>query len=226
MTLKLYHCDETRSMRSLWLLNELGIPFDVVTMPFDHKYLRAPEYLAVHPLGRVPALVDGDLTLYESGAIAEYLCETYDSANRLNRGLGHPERYEWLKWIHFAETVLIPCQNLVQQYVFVPAEQRSEIVQYFEARRLGKTLDVLETIFAGRDYLLNSGFSAADTSVGFSLYFAQAFVTFDDHPKVRAYLERVTGRPAFKKAQPENPMAWLKPLLGSKRHPATGKVIA
>src|SRR5688572_17179033 len=125
MTLKLYHCHETRSMRTLWLLHELGIPFELETMPFDHKVLRAPEYLAIHPLGRIPALVDGDMRLIESGAIAEYLCERYDDG-KLGRPLGHPERYQWLQWIHFAETVIIPCQNLVQQYVFVPPEHRSE----------------------------------------------------------------------------------------------------
>ena len=69
MALTLYHCPETRSMRSLWLLNELEVPFDLIEMPFDHKFLRAKEYLAIHPLGRIPALVDGDLTLFESGAI-------------------------------------------------------------------------------------------------------------------------------------------------------------
>jgi len=226
MTVKLYHCHETRSMRTLWLLNELGIPFDLETMPFDHKYLRSPEYLGVNPLGRIPAIVDGDLTLYESGAIAEYLVEKYDTPKtKLIRGMGDPERYEWLKWIHFAETVIIPCQNMVQQYVFVPKEQRSEITVYFEVRRLGKTLDAVESILADRDYLLKSGFSAADCGVGFSIYFASAFVTLDAHPRVKAYLERISARPAFKKSQPENPLAWLKPMLGPMRNPNTGKVL-
>jgi glutathione S-transferase len=225
MTVKLYHCHETRSMRTLWLLNELGIPFDVETMPFDHKFLRSKDYLGINPLGRIPAIVDDGMTLYESGAIAEYLVEKYDTKNVLNRPIGHAERYEWLKWIHFAETVIIPCQNMVQQYVFVPKEQRSEITIYFEVRRLGKVFDALEAILADREYLLKSGFSAADCGVGFSVYFSSAFVTHDAHPRVKAYLERISARPAFKKSQPENPLAWLKPLLGPLRNPNTGKVI-
>jgi glutathione S-transferase len=225
MTVKLYHCHETRSMRTLWLLNELGIPFDVETMPFDHKFLRSKDYLGINPLGRIPAIVDDGMTLYESGAIAEYLVEKYDTKNVLNRPIGHAERYEWLKWIHFAETVIIPCQNMVQQYVFVPKEQRSEITVYFEVRRLGKVFDALEAILADREYLLKSGFSAADCGVGFSVYFSSAFVTHDEHPRVKAYLERISARPAFKKSQPENPLAWLKPLLGPLRNPNTGKVI-
>src|SRR5580698_10355089 len=83
MSMTLYSCPETRSMRSLWLLNELGVPFDLVDMPFDHKFLRAKGYLAIHPLGRIPALKDEDMTLFESGAICEYLCEKYNSP--LNR---------------------------------------------------------------------------------------------------------------------------------------------
>jgi 2-keto-4-pentenoate hydratase/2-oxohepta-3-ene-1,7-dioic acid hydratase in catechol pathway len=122
----LYSCPETRSMRSLWLLNELGVPFELVDMPFDHKYLRSKEYLAVHPLGRIPALKDEDLTMFESGAICEYLCEKYNSP--LYRAPGHPERAHWLQWIHYAETLLVHGQNLVQQYVFVSEAERSPVV--------------------------------------------------------------------------------------------------
>ena len=75
-------------MRSLWLLNELYIPFELVDMPFDLKVMRSAEYLAVHPLGRVPCLVDGAFRLFESGAIAEYLCERYPQAG-LGRLAGH-----------------------------------------------------------------------------------------------------------------------------------------
>jgi glutathione S-transferase len=217
MSLTLYSCPETRSMRSLWLLNELGVPFELVDMPFDHKYLRAKEYLAIHPLGRIPALVDGDLTLFESGAICEYLCEKYESP--LNRPVGHPERPHWLQWIHYAETLLVHGQNLVQQYVFVSEAERSPVVINLESRRIGKGLDMLETILANQDYILPSGFSGADTSLGFSVYFITAFVELDQHPNVQAYLERIMARPAFKKSMPEGqtiPLEWLLPRLGPK----------
>lgn len=124
---KLYHCDGARSMRSLWLLHELGLEFELVTLPFSMAGLRTPDYLAVSPLGRVPCLVDGDLTLFESGAIAQYLCETYDDG-RLHRAPGHPERPAWLQWLHYAETVAAHGASLVQQQVFVPPEQRSPVV--------------------------------------------------------------------------------------------------
>ena len=217
MSLTLYSCPETRSMRSLWLLNELAVPFELVDMPFDHKFLRAKEYLAIHPLGRIPALVDGDLTLFESGAICEYLCEKYDSP--LNRPIGNPERPHWLQWIHYAETLLVHGQNLVQQYVFVSEAERSPVVINLESRRIGKGLDMLETILAGQEYILPSGFSGADTSLGFSVYFITAFVELDQHPNVQAYLDRIMARPAFKKSMPEGqtiPLEWLLPRLGPK----------
>lgn len=228
MALTLYHCAETRSMRSLWLLEELGLPFKLVEMPFDHTQLRTPEYRKIHPLGRVPAITDGDLTLFESGAIAEYLCEKYDAENRLGRPMGHPERPKFLQWIHFAETVIIPCQNMVQQYVFTPPEARAEMVLYFETRRLGKCLDALERVLGGQDYLLPSGFSAGDVGVGFSVYFASAFVTFTAHPRVKAYLDRLTARPAFQKSLPQGrqPLEWFIPKLGPIRDPNTGRPVA
>jgi glutathione S-transferase len=215
MTMTLYHCPETRSMRTLWLLNELGVPFELVSMPFDHKFLRAKDYLAVHPLGRIPALVDDDLTIFESGAICEYLCEKYGS--ELGRAPGDPERPRWLQWVHFAETMLVHGQNLVQQWIFVSEAERSPIVINLESRRIGKCLDMLERILANQEYILPSGFSAADTSLGFSVYFVTAFVTFDVHPAVQAYYDRIWARPAFQQSMPPGQtkaLEWLLPRLG------------
>jgi glutathione S-transferase len=216
MAITLHHCPETRSMRSLWLLNELGLPFTLNEMPFDHKFLRTREYLAVHPLGRIPALVDGDLTIFESGAICEYLCETYPSHD-LWRPLGHPERPLWLQWVHFAETMLVHGQNLVQQWIFVSEAERSPVVINLESRRIGKCLDMLEDHLGRHDYILPSGFSAADTSLGFSVYFVTAFVSFDTHPAVQAYYDRLFARPAFRQSMPAGqtkPLEWLLPRLG------------
>ena len=212
----LYHCSETRSMRSLWLLNELGIPFDVVEMPFDLKVLRAPEYLAVHPLGRIPALKDGGVTLFESGALSQYLCERYDTKG-LDRPIGHPERPYWLQWIHFAETMIVHAASLVQQWVFISDAERSPAVIKLESRRIGKCLDVLESVLSNQETLLPSGFSAADTNVGFSVYFATAFVSLESHPACEAYRRRNLARPAFRKSLPKGqtePLDWLKPRLG------------
>ncbi|MEP2861858.1 glutathione S-transferase N-terminal domain-containing protein, partial [Parvibaculum sp.] len=120
--LTLYHCNGSRSMRSLWLLHEMGIEFELKELPFSMEGLRTPEYLSVSPLGRVPCLVDGDVSVFESGAIAQYLGEHYDPESKLHRPAGHAERAEWLIWLHYAETMAVHGASLVQQKVFIAKE--------------------------------------------------------------------------------------------------------
>jgi len=209
--LKLYHCAETRSMRSLWLLNELQIPFELIDMPFDLSVMRSADYLAVHPLGRVPCIVDGDFRLFESGAIAEYLCERYPAAG-LGRLAEDAERYEWLQWIHYSETVAVHAATLVQQRFFIASADRSAVVVKLEGRRLEKTVEVLQASLGERHYLLRSGFSAADIGVGYSLHLADRLITLAKFPRVLQYLERLRARPAFQASIPAGsvrPIAWL-----------------
>jgi glutathione S-transferase len=209
--LKLYHCSETRSMRSLWLLNELEIPFELVDMPFDLKVMRSAEYLSVHPLGRVPCLVDGAFRLFESGAIAEYLCERYPQAG-LGRLAGDSERYQWLQWIHYSETMAVHAASLVQQRYFIAPPDRSAVIAKLEGRRLEKAVQVVETQLTDRDYLLRTGFSAADIGVGYSLHLASRLIALAGFVGVSRYLERLRARPAFQASLPKGstgPIAWL-----------------
>jgi glutathione S-transferase len=209
--LKLYHCAETRSMRSLWLLNELQIPFELVEMPFDLSVMRSADYLAVHPLGRVPCLVDDDFRLFESGAIAEYLCERYPESG-LGRLGQDPERDEWLQWIHFCETMAVHAAALVQQRFFIAQADRSPVIAKLEGRRLEKAVQVLEPRLTDREYLLRSGFSAADIGVGYSLHLADRLIDLAKSPNVTRYLGRLRARPAFRASlQPgsTHAIAWL-----------------
>jgi glutathione S-transferase len=199
--LTLYHSPRSRSMRTLWLLNELGLDFELITMPLDLKILRAPEYLAIHPLGRVPCLVDDGRAIFESGAIAQYLCETYDPDQRLGRPPGHPERAEYLQWIHFAETIAVHGASLVQQRVFIAENERSPAVHKLESKRLEKAIGVVDRHLGdGRSFLLTSAFSAADTNVGYSVSMGRSFLGLDALPYARAYLERLEQRSAFQTA--------------------------
>ncbi len=188
-------------MRSLWLLHELGLEFEVVTHTLGPA-LRDPAYLAVHPLGRVPALIDGPVRLFESGAICEYLCEQYDPGT-LWRVPGHPERAAWLNWLHFAETMGQHLAALTQAHVVIqPPEARPQIIMKLEAKRLSKTLDVLEAGLDGHDYLLPGGFSAVDTGIGYSLYLAGHFVPLEPYPNVERYFYRLQDRDAWRKSLP------------------------
>ena len=198
-------------MRSLWLLNELRIPFELIDMPFDLSVMRSADYLAVHPLGRVPCLADGDFRLFESGAIAEYLCERY-SESGLGRLAGNPERYEWLQWIHYSETMAVHAASLVQQRFFIAAADRSAVIAKLEGRRLEKAVQVLEPRLIDRDYLLRSGFSAADIGVGYSLHLADRLIELARFPNVARYLESLRARPAFRASLPQgstHAISWL-----------------
>lgn len=202
MSITLYHVPGSRSVRTLWLLREMGVEFQLEELAFTLQALRSPAYLQVHPLGRVPCLQDGDTTIFESGAITEYLCEKYDSP--LMRGRGDTERPQWLQWLHFAETMAVHGASLVQQVVFVPKENRSQAVKEIEQRRLGQTLSVLNKHLEGRDYILPTGFSAVDTNVGYSVQLAKGFIPIDRWENVVAYRERVIGRPAAQQSFPAN----------------------
>ncbi len=202
----LHHAPQTRSMRTLWLLNELDVDFQVRIRAFD-KTLRDPEYLSLSPAGRVPALeIDGE-RMFETGAITQYLCERF-SPDRLGRSVGSPDRMAWLVWVHFAETLSQHTAALTQQHVALRDDaMRSPIVMKLEAARVAKCLDALEarlsTPVENRDYLLTSGFSAADISVGQAVYMSRFFVTLDDHPAVAEWYERISERQGFKASLPQ-----------------------
>ena len=202
--LKLYHCPNARSMRSLWLLYELNINFELVEMPFDQKYTRSPEYLSVHPLGRVPCLVHNQTTLYESGAICQYLCEIFDKEDKLGRSIGHKEHAEWLQWLHYAETVAVHGASLVQQNIIIAEELRSPVVIKLESRRLEKAIEVLNDHLNGREYLLESGFSAVDTAVGYSIHMGSMFIKISEYKNIVSYYNKLKNREAFRKSLPKD----------------------
>ena len=198
-------------MRSLWLLHELDVPFELVEMPFDLCYTRSPNYREVHPLGRVPCLVDEGFRLFESGAITQYLCERFPH-KCLGRLRLDVERFEWLQWVHYSETIATHAAALVQQRLFIQPEERSSAVIKLESARLAKALALIDTQVRNQDHLLASGFSAADISVGYSIHLASRFADLDKLPGVRAYYERLKLRTAFKQSLPagwDRPLAWL-----------------
>ena len=203
--IRLHHCPQTRSMRVFWLLHELGVPFELVTHPFD-KSLRDPAYLELSPAGRVPALELDGMTMFESGAMTEYLCELFAEAG-LGRLPGDPERAEWLTWLHFAETVSQHTAALTQQHVALYDDSmRSPIVMKLEAARLKKCYAAIEARLSGvegkRDTLLTTGFCAADIAVGQAVYMALHFATLDGFPAVADWYARISSRPAFKASLP------------------------
>ncbi|MEM1273184.1 MAG: glutathione S-transferase family protein [Pseudomonadota bacterium] len=199
--IRLHHVPESRSMRILWLLHELGLDFDIRTWPFD-KTLRSAQYLALNPAGRVPALEINGARYFESGALIELLCEMYPERG-LGRLPGDPERPSWLTWVHFAETISQHSAALTQQHIVLREDHmRSPVVMKIEAARIAKCYDALDDQLEGRDYLLSSGFSAADVAIGQAVYMARRFTKFDDHPALAAWVGRIEQRPAYQASLP------------------------
>ena len=201
----LYHVPQSRSMRVLWLLNELDVEFRLVELPFD-KSLRRPEFLSLSPAGRVPALeIEGE-RMFESGAIIEYLCERFPERG-MGRAPGDMDRMAWLGWVHFAETVSQHVAALTQQHIALYDDtMRSPVVMKLEAARLRKCYAAIEarlsTPVENRDYLLTSGYSAADICVGQAVYMSQHFATLEGFPETAAWVERLSERQSYQDALP------------------------
>lgn len=199
--LVLHHVAYSRSFRILWLLAEMDLKPEIKHYRITDGSLRAPEYLEKSPAGRVPALEIDGTVLFESGAITQYLTETRSELG-LGRAPGHPERQQFLEWLHYAETMASRIEALNLSWVFLrdPAT-RSDTLCKIEARRLELSLAPLDELLKSQDYLLASGFSAADTMLGYNILAAPYYVRLDPYPNLRSYIERIEARAAFQQAR-------------------------
>ena len=194
--IRLHHCYQTRSDRTLWLLTDLGVDFDLHVYPFDAT-LREEPYRSINPIGRVPALeIDGHVMI-ESGAMAEVLAERFADRG-MTRATDHAERMDYLMFIHFAETLSVHCANLTQQHIVLYEDSmRSPLLMKLEAKRLERCIASLEPRLGRHGFLLSSGISAADFGVAQAALMAQRFVRLDAYIHVRAWLDRMTALPSY-----------------------------
>jgi len=195
--IKLYHAPRTRSVRIHWLLEELGIPYTLETVDFVPP---STPFAQRTPSGKFPAIEDGDVTMFESGAILEYILERYGKG-RLAPPPGTAARAPYLQWVHFAEaTAFPPMGNMAWHMMFrQDADQLPGAMADYRGWALA-ALDVLERGLAGRDYLLGGELSGADIMMGFTVMCAKWFGFLDQrYPNINAYLARLEERPAFRK---------------------------
>ncbi len=197
--IRLHHVPWSRSFRVLWLLTEMGIEPELIRYRIGDREMRSPEMLALSPAGRVPALEIDGITLFESSAILHYLCETRPE-HGFGRAPGDPERVRFLELLSFAETMASLIEQLNLNHIFLrPPAKPSPVVIKLNTARLRATLAALDRMVAG-DYLLEGGFSAADTMMGFNLFAAPYYVKLDPWPGLQAYWQRLEARPGFQKA--------------------------
>ena len=208
-----HHLNNSRSQRVLWLLEELGLDYNVVRYQRNAETMLAPPSLRkAHPLGKSPVVVDGENTLAESGAILEYLVERYDSARKFAPSPGTPEQLRYRYWMHYAEGSAMP--PLLMSLVFsrikrapMPFFARpvargiaDKVMKSFVGPQVKLHLDYMEGELGKSRWFAGDDFSAADIQMSFPVEAASARYGFDDKPNLRAFLQRIHGRPAYQKA--------------------------
>lgn len=198
---RLHHVPFSRSFRILWLLQELGITPEIVLHDIRKGDMQDPAYRAMSPAGRAPALEIDGITVFESGAICQYLTETRAEAG-LAPAPGHPDRVAYLEALHFAETMAALVEQLNVNHIFLrDPTQASPVVIKLNTARLKGTLRAMEDMLRDEGYLLRSGFSAADCMMGFNLFAVPYYVHLEPFPKLRAYKDRLEARPAYQAAR-------------------------
>lgn len=198
--MKIYFASNSRAVRIVWLFEELGLPYDLETFKLGEKRMREPGYLGVHPMGRVPALEDGDTTIFESGAIVEYVLARYGNG-RLAPKVDDPAFADYLQWLHYSEGMLMPQVNIiVVETLFLPEEKRNQVNVDRATRVLSKMLSAVDERLQDRDYLTGE-FSGADIMTGHACVVSKRLgADVSDKPNVAAYVERLMARPALAKA--------------------------
>ena len=209
-----HHLENSRSQRVLWMLEELGEPYEVRRWQRGPDMMAPPELRRIHPLGKSPVVVDGGLTLAETGLILTYLCERYGTGSLAPPGgdTRAPERLAWLYWLHYAEGSAMP--PLLIRMIFGMLPKRSPLplrpfAKLLSAginrRLLGPQLamhfDFWESALRATGWFAGSDFTAADAMMSFPIEAAASRVGFgSDRPALTDFLARIHTRPAYRRA--------------------------
>ncbi|PWE26798.1 glutathione S-transferase [Pararhodobacter marinus] len=198
--IELWHSKDSRSLRALWTLEELGLDYRLHVLPFPPR-LHDPDFTQINPLGTVPYFTDGVTRMTESAAIVHYLTQRH-GAGTLAVAPEDPDYGDWLNWMYHADATLTFPQTLVLRYGrFEPVERRQKQVVEDYTQWFFSRLKLVNARLDGAEYLCAGRFTAADIAVGYALYLADV-IGLGAHlkPQTRAWLERITARPAFARA--------------------------
>jgi len=198
VSMKLYHAPGTSALRCRWMLEELGAPYELVNLSLAAGEHKRPEYLQIHPLGSVPALVAGEQAFIESAAIVMHLADQ-DPEQRFAPPPGSPARGHYYQWILFAMTSLYNAVHTPYLRKFF----RNEDATADEVQTLARHLAITDELLTRQPFLLGDQFSAADVVFGGMLVWADACGMLLGRQPHSAYLERLRARPAFQRAAAE-----------------------
>ena len=198
--IKLYLTPNTRAGRVAWLLEELNMEYELEILPFTKEGLKSPEHRARHALGRVPVIEDGDISIFESGAIIQYILDKYDDKG-LKPAVESNDYPYYLQWFHYCEGMVMPPMNqIVVHTVLLPPDRRDEAVLNQATNLLSKALKPVNEFLEGKDYLIGD-FSAADCMLGHSCFMSNRFGTVSDEMQnIKRYISNIESRSAFQKA--------------------------
>ena len=198
--MELYHSVSARSFRALWMLEELGLPYQLKMLPFPPRVM-ARSFLELNPLGTVPLLIDGDARLTESSAICQYLC-SYVPGTTLSVQPGDAAYASYLNWLFMSDATLTFPLTLVLRYThFEPPERRQpQVVQDYARWFLGR-LKAVEAATSQREFLCADRFTAADIAASYALMLSE-FLDMREQwgPATQAYWQRLRERPAFQRS--------------------------
>lgn len=198
--IKIYHSRRARSARVVWLLEELGVPYELEQVDFKPATLKSPEYLKLHPLGQIPVMQEDGVTIFESGAIVEYLLEKYGQG-RLAPSPGTPQRAEYLQWFHYGEASLARYMSDIVRLRFREQVQEGDPTLAKARERFAETLAVVDRALAGREFICGPDFSAADIMIAYGIVMARIVRELPaEFANLGAYLERLKPRPAYERA--------------------------
>ncbi len=200
--IKLYHAYPTRSLRVRWLMEELGLEYDIERIAFSKGEHKSPEYLAIHPLGRLPAMTDGDVKMFESGAMLEYIMDKHGDGGLRPKG-GTAASAEYLQWFHFGESTFQPYLSIIARHsVILPEEDRILAAAADAQGGVTDCLALLNAHLEGKEFIAGDSFSAADIMTAYPLVLANLFgiLPSDDYPNVVKYYAGISARAAFQAA--------------------------
>ena len=202
--IRLYAAPRTRAVRVLWLLEELGLPCELELVEF--KPTGSTFFIQNTPTGKIPTLQDGEVEICESGAIVEYLLETYGNG-RLAPAPGSAARAEYLQWLHYSESTAFPPLGIVIWLTLYRQDAADHPVLIEDAKQRAQTaFRFAEERLGDRPYLVGAEFTAADIMMGFTLFAASTLGILEGFEKLQAYLLRITDREAFRTTMARLPL--------------------
>ena len=197
--LKLHHLRVGRSVFTVWLLEELGADYEMEVYVRNEMNRAPPELKKAHPLGKSPVIEDDGMVLAESGAIALYLLDKFDTDNKLGPPQGDAKaKGEWMQWLMYSEASAFA--PLLMKLLLTRADPKPAVFDAFASGEVALQLGYLEDRLTGREFVMGDRFSAPDIGTTYIAQMAERLGEIGPYPNLKAYLERNTARPAWQRA--------------------------